>query len=36
VATFGIEEEFQFLDPETLRPADVGARVFERLAAMST
>ena len=31
--TFGIEEEFQFLDPETLRPADVGARVFDRLAA---
>ena len=31
--TFGIEEEFQFLDPDTLRPADVAAVVFERLAA---
>ena len=31
--TFGIEEEFQFLDPTTLLPADVGARVFDRLAA---
>ena len=29
--TFGVEEEFQFLDPETLRPANVGAAVFERL-----
>ncbi len=29
--TFGIEEEFQFLDPETLRPTDVGSLVFERL-----
>jgi carboxylate-amine ligase len=33
VRTFGIEEEFQFLDLKTLRPADVGARVFDRLAA---
>jgi carboxylate-amine ligase len=33
VATFGIEEEFQFLDPETLCPVDVGARVFETLSA---
>jgi len=33
VTTFGIEEEFQFLDPETLRPVDVGARVFETLSA---
>ena len=31
--TFGIEEEFQFLDPSTLRPVDVGARVFDRLTA---
>jgi carboxylate-amine ligase len=29
--TFGVEEEFQFLDPETLRPANVGAAVFQRL-----
>jgi carboxylate-amine ligase len=29
--TFGIEEEFQFLDPETLRPADVAADVFRAL-----
>ncbi|MGY4857477.1 carboxylate-amine ligase [Cryobacterium sp. AP23] len=34
MATFGIEEEFQFLDPHTLRPADVGAQVYERLLAM--
>jgi glutamate---cysteine ligase / carboxylate-amine ligase len=33
MTTFGIEEEFQFLDPETLRPADVGAIVFDRLMA---
>jgi carboxylate-amine ligase len=33
VATFGIEEEFQFLDPATLCPVDAGARVFENLAA---
>lgn len=31
MTTFGIEEEFQFLDPGTLRPADVGAQVFDRL-----
>src|SRR5690606_36431767 len=31
VTTFGVEEEFQFLDPETLRPADVGAYVFAAL-----
>ncbi|HET6672074.1 MAG TPA: YbdK family carboxylate-amine ligase [Agromyces sp.] len=29
--TFGIEEEFQFLHPATLRPMNVGARVFDRL-----
>ncbi|MFD4421449.1 YbdK family carboxylate-amine ligase [Agromyces sp. NPDC058484] len=29
--TFGIEEEFQFLDPATLRPADVAAHVFRAL-----
>ena len=33
VRTFGIEEEFQFLDPDTLRPTDVGSLVFERLTA---
>ncbi|MBX0299603.1 YbdK family carboxylate-amine ligase [Cryobacterium sp. 1639] len=33
MATFGIEEEFQFLDPETLRPVDAGATVFETLSA---
>jgi len=31
VTTFGIEEEFQFLDPGTLRPADVADIVLERL-----
>jgi len=31
VTTFGIEEEFQFLDPGTLRPADVADVVLERL-----
>ena len=31
MTTFGIEEEFQFLDPGTLRPADVGDVVFDRL-----
>lgn len=31
MTTFGIEEEFQFLDPATLRPADVGADVFRSL-----
>lgn len=30
--TFGIEEEFAFLDPVTLLPADVSEDVFERLA----
>ncbi|WP_181397282.1 carboxylate-amine ligase [Cryobacterium arcticum] len=34
MATFGIEEEFQFLDPVTLRPADVGPQVYDRLRAM--
>ena len=29
--TFGIEEEFQFLDPVSLVPANVGAEVFRRL-----
>ncbi|WP_448006073.1 carboxylate-amine ligase [Agromyces bauzanensis] len=29
--TFGVEEEFQFLDPETLRPADVAAYVLGAL-----
>jgi glutamate---cysteine ligase / carboxylate-amine ligase len=33
VRTFGIEEEFQFLHPRTLRPMNVGARVFDRLSA---
>lgn len=33
MTTFGIEEEFIFLDHETLRPVDVGRRVFSRLAA---
>ena len=31
MTTFGVEEEFQFLDPETLRPADVAAHVFGAL-----
>ena len=31
--TFGIEEEFVFLDPETLRPADVAAGAFDHLTA---
>lgn len=31
MATFGIEEEFQFLDPKTLRPVDAGAEVFGAL-----
>ena len=34
MATFGIEEEFQFLNSHTLRPADVGAQVYECLTAM--
>ncbi|RZS64477.1 carboxylate-amine ligase [Agromyces ramosus] len=29
--TFGIEEEFQFLEPATMHPAGVGAVVFRRL-----
>jgi carboxylate-amine ligase len=33
VSTFGIEEEFQFLHPVTLRPADVGAEVYDSLRA---
>ncbi|WP_157008185.1 YbdK family carboxylate-amine ligase [Agromyces laixinhei] len=32
-STFGIEEEFVFLDRDTLRPADVAAGAFHRLAA---
>ena len=32
MATFGIEEEFVFLDPATMRPADVAGGVFDRLA----
>jgi len=35
VATFGIEEEFQFLNPDTLFPVDMGATVFTRLSAMA-
>ena len=31
--TFGIEEEFQFLDRVTLQPADVGAEVYAALMA---
>ncbi|WP_395245434.1 YbdK family carboxylate-amine ligase [Agromyces sp. MMS24-K17] len=31
--TFGIEEEFVFLDPVTLRPADAGEDVYEQLSA---
>lgn len=31
VSTFGIEEEFVFLDPETLRPADVAGGAFDHL-----
>ena len=31
MTTFGIEEEFQFLDPETLCPANVAADVFRAL-----
>lgn len=33
MVTFGIEEEFQFLHSETLRPVEVGARVFDSLRA---
>ncbi|WP_026378428.1 carboxylate-amine ligase [Agromyces italicus] len=33
MTTFGIEEEFVFLDPETLRPADVADAAFTHLAA---
>ena len=29
--TFGIEEEFQFLEPGTMHPAQVGAVVFQRM-----
>ncbi|KRC61010.1 hypothetical protein ASE14_08650 [Agromyces sp. Root81] len=32
--TFGIEEEFVFLDRETLRPADVAAGAFDTLSAL--
>ncbi|KQO97588.1 carboxylate-amine ligase [Leifsonia sp. Leaf264] len=31
MATFGVEEEFMFLDPDTLRPVDVGTHVHEAL-----
>lgn len=31
MTTFGIEEEFQFLDPETLHPMEIGADVFRAL-----
>ena len=34
MTTFGIEEEFIFLDQGSLRPVDVGAKVYSRLAAM--
>lgn len=33
VSTFGIEEEFVFLDPETLRPTDVAGGAFDHLSA---
>ncbi|MEL4320407.1 YbdK family carboxylate-amine ligase [Leifsonia sp. YIM 134122] len=33
MTTFGVEEEFMFLDPETLRPVDVGTHVHESMAA---
>ncbi|MDF0512437.1 YbdK family carboxylate-amine ligase [Agromyces sp. H3Y2-19a] len=33
MATFGIEEEFVFLDPHTLRPVDVADEAFAHLAA---
>ncbi|MET1017526.1 MAG: YbdK family carboxylate-amine ligase [Leifsonia flava] len=33
MTTFGVEEEFMFLDPETLRPVDVGTHVHEAMAA---
>mgnify|MGYP000586771398 CR=1 FL=1 len=33
MTTFGIEEEFFFLDPETMLPADIGEGVHDRLAA---
>ncbi|MGW9630264.1 carboxylate-amine ligase [Agromyces sp. NPDC055520] len=32
-STFGIEEEFVFLDPRTLRPSDVAAGAFDHLMA---
>ena len=31
MTTFGIEEEFFFLDPQTLQPADVASHVYDRL-----
>lgn len=31
VTTFGIEEEFQFLDPASLRPANVAAQIYRAL-----
>lgn len=31
LTTFGIEEEFFFLDPQTLQPADVASHVYDRL-----
>ncbi|MFC9918303.1 carboxylate-amine ligase [Agromyces binzhouensis] len=33
MTTFGIEEEFFFLDPETMLPADIAEEVHDRLAA---
>jgi carboxylate-amine ligase len=32
LTTFGIEEEFFFLDPDTMQPADVAEHVYRRLA----
>ena len=32
MTTFGIEEEFFFLDPDTMQPADVAEHVYRRLA----
>ena len=31
MTTFGIEEEFQFLDPHSLQPANIAAGAIERL-----
>jgi carboxylate-amine ligase len=32
MASFGVEEEFMFLDPQTLRPLDVGGQVLAQFA----